>query len=399
MTTLKRTISLPFLACYGLGTILGAGIYVLVGKVAGLAGLFAPISFLLAAIIAGFTAVSYAELSARLPKSAGEAAYVYAAVKKRWVASGIGWLIIFTGVVSAATIANGFVGYLNIFVQIEPWLAMTLLIGALGLLAFWGIGESIAVVTVITLLEVFGLLLVLWVGRHSLLTLPDRIDELIPSLSLENFSGIALGGFLAFYAYIGFEDMVNIAEEVKEPEKNLPRGIFLALGISTLLYLLVGVVAVLAIPLSDLAASDAPLALIITREAAMSPTIIGLISLFAVVNGALVQIIMASRVAYGMAMQGFAFSCLGHVNERTQTPALATAVVAIAVLIFALGFPLITLAKATSFIILLVFSFVNLSLIILKKREPRADLVSYPSWVPVVGFVLCIGLLVTSVAA
>jgi len=393
MSELKRAITLPFLTCYGLGTILGAGIYVLIGKVAGLAGMHTPFAFLLAAIIAGFTAVSYAELSARLPKSAGEAVYVYEATRKRWLAIIVGWMIIFTGVVSAATIANGFVGYLHLFIPIQPWIAITLLVLSLGILALWGITESIAVATAITLIEVFGLFIVLWAAGDSLWTLPERYHEITPSLDMSSTVGIGLGGFLAFYAYIGFEDMVNIAEEVKQPEVNLPRSIFIALGISSFLYVLIALVAVLAIPIEDLVHSEAPLALIVSQKGGISPTTIGLISLFAVVNGALVQIIMASRVAYGMARQGLAHHRLGKVHDHTQTPVFATILVTSITLILALGFPLVTLAKTTSFVILIIFALVNSSLIFLKIREPRNDLPSYPLWFPVMGCFLCIGLL------
>ena len=234
----------------------------LVGKVADTAGLYAPIAFLIAALLAGLTGLSYAELAARHPKSAGEAVYVEDGLRWRPLSILVGFLIILTGIVSAATIANGFVGYLHVFVAVPDWLAITLLVFLLGGLAAWGIDESVMAATFITLVEVGGLLLILAVAGGSLAELPARLPELIPPPDGIVWQGILLGAFLAFYAFIGFEDMVNVAEEVKEPTRNLPLAILIAIGVSTLLYLLVALVAVLALPPAELAQSRAPLALI-----------------------------------------------------------------------------------------------------------------------------------------
>ena len=397
--TLKRSLSLPLITFYGLGTILGAGIYVLVGKVAGIAGLYAPLAFAISAIIALFTGFSYAELSSRYPLSAGEATYAEEAFSLRWLSAAVGWSVVLTGVVSAATIVNGFMGYLRIFVQLPDWLAVTVLVIGLGLLAAWGISESVGTAAIITLVEVLGLLIVLFVAGDSLVTLPDRWRELIPPVEGDAWFGILLGAFLAFYAFIGFEDMVNVAEEVKDPSRNLPLAILLAIGISTILYILVSLVAVLSLPLELLVKSDAPLATIVEEKSGGSPILISLISLVAVVNGALVQIIMGSRVVYGMGCQRMAPRIFADVNPRTQTPILATASVTLIVLVLALWLPLVTLAKATSFIILIIFALMNLSLFRLKLRgEPHpAGVASYPLFIPAVGFLLCVGLLVLQI--
>ena len=395
-TSLRRSLSLPLITFYGLGTILGAGIYVLIGKIAGIAGIYSPFAFLLAAIVAFFTAFSYAELSARYPLSAGAALYVEKAFSKRCLSAILGWSVVLTGIVSAGTMVNGFVGYLNIFIQLPPWLSITVLVLGLGLLAAWGINESVITAAVITLIEVSGLILVLFMAGDSLSQLPERWRELVPPLSGSVWLSIALGAFLAFYAFIGFEDMVNVAEEVKDPSRNLPLSILLALSIATLLYMLIALVSVLALPLDLLAGSDAPLATIIEHQGKHSPAIISLISLFAVVNGALVQIIMASRLVYGMSKQGMAPGLFNDVNPRTRTPIRATILITLLILVLALWLPLVALAKATSFIILLVFTVVNLSLCRLKLRgEPTPEgVVNYPIVIPAVGFLLCLGLLV-----
>lgn len=394
---LQRRLGLYLLTFYGLGNILGAGIYVLIGKVVGMAGLYAPVSFLIAAVIAGATAFSYAELSARLPFSAGEAIYMENALGKRWLSLMTGLLIALAGMVSAATIARGFVGYLDVFVTIPPFIVITLLLLALGTLAAWGIAQSVMFAAALTLLGIFGLLLVIFVAGDSLSQLPARLPELIPPAEPLLWQGIFMGAFLAFYAYIGFEDMVNVAEEVKDPQRTLPYAIMLALLISTLLYLLVSLVAVLSVPADELARSDAPLALIYQHVTGREPVLITQIALFAVVNGALIQIIMSSRILYGMAAQGWLpvrLSALARIHPVTRTPLLATGVVTVAVLLMALWLPMLTLARITSFIVLVVFVLVNLALFILKRRDPHPQgVMVYPLWLPIMALVLTVLLL------
>lgn len=394
-TELKRSLPLPLITFYGLGTIIGAGIYVLIGKVAGLAGMYAPFAFALAAIIAAFTAISYAELSARYPRSAGEAAYVEEAFHRRLLSGITGWSVVLIGIVSSATLANGFVGYLQVFVHTPHWLAIATLVIALGLLAAWGISQSVWVATLTTVLELFGLLLVLVLAGDGLTDLPHRWPELIPPLRVGAWLDIMLATFLAFYAFIGFEDMVNVAEEVKNPQRNLPLAIFIALIATTVIYVLIALVAVLAMTPEALARSDAPLVSLIEHSGHQSVVSgIGLIGLVAVTNGALIQIIMASRVVYGMARQGIAPMAFAAVNARTQTPIRATLAVALVILLLALWLPLVKLAEATSFITLIVFALINLALWRLKVRAPHPPgIVRYPLWVPITGFALCIGLL------
>jgi len=393
--TLKRSLSLPLITFYGLGTIIGAGIYVLIGVVASKAGMFSPLAFLLAAFIAGFTAFSYAELTSRLPRSAGEAVYFQEAFGKRWLSSTIGWAVVAIGLVSAATIANGFVGYLEFFVQTPGWIAITCLVISLGLIAAIGISQSVWMATVITLIELGGLIFVLAVAGNNFDQLPERLPELIPSLDASTWNGIFIGAFLAFYAFIGFEDMVNVAEEVKNAPRTLPKAIIIALVISTILYLAIALVAVLAVPIDDLASSTAPLALIVENNVETgsynSTLLISAISLIAVVNGALIQIIMASRVMYGMGNTGLAPRSLAKIHPRTQTPLFATGLTVLAVLILALWLPLVTLAQITSFITLSIFAGVNLALIKLKFRTPIiSGVMHYPLWVPIMGALLSI---------
>ena len=386
---LRRALNVAFLTFYGLGTILGAGIYVLVGKIAGIAGLYAPVAFLVAGIVAAATAFSYAELSARYPKCAGEAVYVQEGFGLRPLSLAVGLLLVVSGLVSSATLVNGFVGYLDIFVEWPGWMVIALIVAGLGALATWGIKESAIVATVVTLIEIAGLFLILAVSAESLATFPARLPELLPPFETAAWAAIAAAAFLAFYAFIGFEDMVNVAEEVRDPRHAMPRAILLAMVVASALYLLIATAAVLALPAAELAATDAPLALIFERETGQAPVVIALISLFAVVNGALVQIIKCARVLYGMSEAGWLPRWLGRVHARRRTPHYATALVTVALLVLALWLPLVTLAKATSFTVLIVFTLIHITLLRVKRLEPAPPGVrAYPAWIPAAGFVL-----------
>jgi len=384
---LKRVLSLPLVTFYGLGNILGAGIYVLIGKVVAHAGAFAPISFLIASLLACLTALSYAELAARYPLSAGEAVYVQEGIGIDVLSALVGLLIVLAGVVSAATILRGFVGYLQVFIPVPGVVVIPLLALVLGGLAAWGIAESVMVAAFITVVEIAGLLLVIWVAAPIMVTIDPALFDFTPLLEGDVWYGIFIGGFLAFYAFIGFEDMVNVAEEVRQPGRNLPRAILLALIVSTLLYFLVAVVAIASVPPADLADSDAPLAFLYREITGRNPVVISLISMFAVINGALIQIIMASRVCYGMSRKRWLPSLFGRVHAVTRTPVVATVSVALLVLVMALWLPVETLAKATSYFLLMVFTLVNLSLWRLKRSSIHPEgVIRIPLWVPVAGF-------------
>lgn len=390
-TKLSRSLSLPLITLYGIGTIVGGGFYALVGKVAAEAGMYTPIAFLVAALVGLVTALSYGELSARYPVSAGESQYVQEAFRQRWLSTTVGWLVIATGIVSAATLANAFVGFFQDLIEIPTSLGVTAIVLVLGGVAVWGITESAILATVITCIEVGGILYIIGSGRGYLAELPDRLHELIPPFSLAPWPGIVFGAFLAFYALIGFEDMVNLAEEVKRPKRNLPLALVLALGVAGSLYLVATTVAVLALAPEELAASRTPMARVVGAETGDSSLGMSLVSMLAGVNGALVQLIMAARILYGMAMKQNAPALFTKVAPRTHTPIRATVVMTLAVLGFALWLPLVSLAKLTSGIILLVFTLVNLSLVVLKLRgaTKAEDVPDRPLWVPVLGFVIC----------
>ena len=385
--TLKRALSLPLVTFYGLGNILGAGIYVLVGKVVGYAGMYAPLSFLIAALLASLSAFAYAELSARFPFSAGEAVYVQEGIGIESISRLVGLLIVLAGVVSAATILRGFTGYLQVFFAVHDATVLLVLSLLLGAIAAWGISESVLIAALITLIEVAGLLIIIGVASPELIQLQAVAADFSPLAEFDVWQGIFIGGFLAFYAFIGFEDMVNVAEEVQHPRRNLPLAILIALAFSSVLYFLVALAAVTSVSGTQLAASDAPLAFLYQQITGKEPVLITLISMLAVINGALIQIIMASRVCYGMGKKHWLPSVFAQVHATTRTPVFATGIVALLVLIMALWLPLETLAKVTSYFLLVVFSLINLSLWRLKRDRPHpAGIIRVPIWVPVSGF-------------
>ncbi|MDH5395737.1 MAG: amino acid permease [Gammaproteobacteria bacterium] len=378
-------MTLPLLVFYGIGTILGAGIYVLVGKVAGEAGMYTPFSFMLAALLAGFSAFSYAELAARYPKSAGEAVYIEKGFGIQKLSVLVGLMIVTVGIVSVAALAHGFAGYLKVFFDLSSVWVITVLVLIIGAICAWGIAQSVILASVLTIVEVIGLLIILYVGKEAFIILPEKLPVMLPPTDSVVWLGIFMGSFVAFYAYLGFEDIVNVAEEAINPVKNIPMAIVISLIVTTVFYILISLVAVILIAPHELSASDAPLAMLFEKVTGQSPVIITIISLISVVNGALVQVIMASRVLYGMSNQQWLPEKIGKINPVTHTPVNATLLITVLILIFALILPLLSLAKITSFITLLIFMLINVALIKIKLTKKYYTGFTVPIWVPVTG--------------
>jgi amino acid transporter len=347
---------------YGLGTTVGAGIYALVGEIAGVSGYLAPWAFLTAALLAGFTAYSYAQLSARFPRAAGAALYVEEGLRLKRLALLVGMLVVVAGVVSSAALLNGFVGYLQQFIALER--AMIILIAGVLLcaVALWGISESVWVAGTISIVEVLGLVWITILAAQAADVSHMDVAVFVPNLAWEDWSAVFAGAVLAFYAYIGFEDMVEVAEEVKDVRKNLPRAIMLTLVLSTIIYIGLICSTVLAVGPERLAQSTAPLADVYRHLTGDDPSLISFIGLFAIINGALIQVIMASRVIYGLASRGHLPGVFARVNQRTRTPVPATLSAGAAVVALALTGTLAGLAELTAVTMLCVFALVNFSL-------------------------------------
>ncbi|MCP4122329.1 MAG: amino acid permease [Bacteroidetes bacterium] len=394
--TLKRSLTLPLLVLYGVGTILGVGIYVLLGKIAGEAGMYAYLSFIISAAIAGFTGLSYGELAARIPKSAGEVNFVQEAFHKRFISMIVGWMIVLSAIVSTSTIVNGYVGYVHVFSPIPSWIIIIFITCLLGGIAIWGITQSAVAIATITIIEILGLIFVIAIAGSHLSELPERYHEFIPDGSPGAWTGIFMGAFLAFFAFIGFEDLVNVAEEAKDPRRDIPKAIIYSLVISTFLYIIIAVIGSLGLSPEQLNESKAPLADMLAQKGKNYPIVISAIGLVAIINGVLVQIVMGSRVMYGMADSGLAPAILGRIHPRTRTPVISTCLIIVVILILALSFPLESLAKSTNFILLSVFTLVNISLIFLKIRQPDKDINHYKVHIaiPFIGAILTSGLLI-----
>ncbi len=365
-TSLARKISLPLLTFYGLGTILGAGIYVLIGEVSLRAGQYAPLSFIVASCIAGITAYSFARLSSMFPKSAGEAAYAFEAFNNRSVSSLVGIAVVLIGTVSAATMIKGFAGYFIVLLQVPEHIVIIGIIILITVFAIWGISQSLIIASCITIIEVLGLLFVI----YAVIDLNELKNYSLPESNsiLPNSTVILYAAFISFYAYIGFEDIVNIAEETINPTKIVPLAITLSLVFSTLLYIALSTSCTIFIPASVFNTSSAPLVSIVEYKG-YNPLIIALVSMIAIINGALVQLIMASRVLYGMAEQKLFLPIFKSVNTKTHTPILATVTIAAILMILVTIFDLLTLAEFTSAITLIIFIVVQTSLLYLSIQK------------------------------
>ena len=400
-TKLKRSLNLPLLVLYGLGTTIGAGIYVLVGAAAGRAGIYAPWAFLFAAIAIAPTAASYGELAGRYPVSSGEAAFVEGGFRSKFISGFVGWLVIISGIVASAAVAIGCVGYIRSIVDL-PWgVTVAAVVFIVGLIAAWGIMESVLVAAFFTIIEAGGLIVLIIAGFFSSQpSMAESVINLPPTSDIVIWLGIANAGLLAVFAFIGFEDMVNVAEETKSPKTTLPWAVFLTLLITTLLYTLVTIVAVRAVPVAELTGSSAPLALVFYRLTDISPFAISLIAIFATLNTILVQIIMVSRVIYGMSNQHTMPAFLGKVSAVTHTPLIATGVVTVVTLVLALGFELENLADLTALFVLGIWALANIALVLIKIRREAAPKNGFvvPIWVPLLGTVFSVGLILISIA-
>lgn len=375
---LKRRIGLGLLTAYGVGIMVGAGIYVLVGAVAADAGVWAPVSFLLAGLIAAPTALSYAEFSTRLPEAAGEAIFVAKGLNVPVLALIVGLTIVAAGTVSAAAVLRGGAGYLTSVTDF-PFDATVVFMGLILLaIATIGVLESLAVAALFTAIEVLGLALVVFAGFSA-----EPVESFAAPEGLV-WSGVAAGAVLAFFAFIGFEDLVNMAEEVSSPERVMPRAILLSLLITSLLYALVSFAAVRAVPLEMLRQSEQPLALVWSEARGGSAALLSAIAVAAALNGVLAQIVMASRVLFGLGKRSESLAIFHHAHPRFGTPVLATALIGAAVIVGALLLPVADLAGATSTLLLAVFVLVNAALIAMKRKVPGAPF-EVPMAVPVFG--------------
>lgn len=365
-TRLNPTLGLPMLTFYGTGMILGAGIYSIIGEAAGRTGEPLWAGFALAAIAAFLTAFSYAELSTMFPKAGAEFVYLSRAFTSQpWFGSTVGALMAFAGSSTAAAVAVAFAGYLRAFVDVPTTLIAALMILTFTAVAIVGVRASGWVTAISTLIEAGGLVLVIALGLQS----PD-FGRALAALPHEGMIG---GAALIIFAFFGFENIVSLAEEARNPQRDLPRAIFLSVGIATVLYILVALAAVALLDPEKLAASQAPLLDAAKTQAPRAAVILGGVALFSTANTALISIIGASRILYGMGDAGAAPSAFKRVLPKRKTPWVTTLISAgVALALLPLD-QLSTIASLSSYATLLAFTGVNFALIRLRSQQPSLE--------------------------
>ncbi|WP_440098299.1 APC family permease [Streptosporangium sp. H16] len=390
--SLKRVIGRKVLLLFVVGDILGAGIYALVGKVAGHVGgaLWAP--FLVAFVLAALTATAYAELVGKYPQAAGAALYANKAFNIPFVTFIVAFAVLMSGITSASAAARAFGGdYLGEFVTLPVVVGAFVFLGLITLVNFAGISESIKVNVVLTIIEAFGLLVIIAIGIFALVSGdgdPARALEFHPANGA--FLGVLGGTALAFYALLGFEDSVNLAEEAKEPQRDFPRALFGGLTIAAIIYMGVAFTATMLVDTKTLTDSSGPLLEVVkVAGLAFPPKLFALIALLAVGNTALINMLMASRLVYGMAREGIVPRVFAAVHPTRSTPWVAIVfTVGVAAVLVATG-DVGGLADTTVLLLLCVFTLVNVAVLLLRKDRVDHDHFRAPSWMPVLGAVVC----------
>jgi len=354
------------LTMYGVGLILGAGIYVLIGEAAGFAGNSMWISFLLGTVVAIFAGLSYAELSALYPKAAAEYTFVKNAFKNHFFGFIIGWLTAITSIIVAATVALGFGGYLTQFVDLPITIGAILLIGILSIVNFIGIKESAWANTIFALITAAGLVLIIFLGFTI-----EPVESVDYFEAPNGTTGIILAFVLIFFAFIGFEDMANVAEEVKRPRKTIPRAIILSIVITGVIYILVSLSVVRILNWEELAASSAPLADVAHSVLGINGSVtLSLIALFATASTVLITLVAGARILYGMAKSNSLPQILSRIHPKTKTPWIAVIVILITSVGFSFVGDIVIIANIVVFAVVITFAAINLAVIVLRYTEP-----------------------------
>lgn len=363
--SLRRAAGLFQVVAYGVGNIVGAGVYVLVGDAAGLAGGLLWLAFLAGAVIALFSGLSYAELASMYPRAASEYVYVGRAYGNRLLSFLTEWIMLITELVAAAAVSIGFAGYFSsIFPVPELPVALVLLV-VLTIVAVGGVGGSFRLNTVLSIVAIGGLLIVIGAGL-------DKLGTVSYTFSPNGLSGVIGAAVLVFFAFIGFDNMSNISEETKRPEKTVPRGLLIAVTVTTVAYGLVGLAVVSLVPWRELSMSAAPLAYAVSVD--LGPAayyLLSSIALLTTLNTVLVLLIVSSRIIYGMGREGALPRVLGRIDKRTSTPIVASVIALFVALSFLPLGKIDVVAKITSFGSLLTFTLVNLSLLHLRRVAPH----------------------------
>ncbi len=368
---LKRELTLLSATFYGIGIILGAGIYALIGQAAGIAGNDMWISFLVAAILAAFTGLSYAELSSMFPKSGAEYIYTFTAFRKRSLSFIVGWLFIVSGIVASATVALGFSGYFTRVFYLGPIMLVPIaiiLIAVLSLINYWGMKETSNFNIIATLMEMSGLFIIIFLGIGFLTNF--TVDVSITHLT-SNIYPILAAAALIFFAFIGFEDVVNVAEETKKAKKIIPKALVIAIFITAIIYVLVAISSLAILGPEALAASNAPLADVAAAAAGSEMLyIMAILAMASTINTVLLLLVVGSRFMYGMARWNVLPKKLSKIHKHRNTPYYSIALTGIVTAALTLGGDILSVAEITTMSIFIIFIFVNASVIKLRFSMP-----------------------------
>ncbi len=397
---LKRAITPKLLLLFIVGDILGGGIYALVGEVGGEVGGAIWAAFALALVMALFTAGSYAELVSKFPHAGGAALYVNRAFGNRVPGRLFSFLVAFavmaSGVTSAAALASAFGGdYLSVFLDVDTVIAALVLLALIAAVNLRGISESVKLNVGFTVVEVGGLVLIMIISAVALGNGDAEIGRAFEFKEGSSiFAATLAGAALAFYALIGFEDSVNVAEEAQDPRRTYPKVLFGGLAIAGTIYLLVTIGASAVVPTADLAASDGPLLEVVKQgPLGIDPKVFSAIGLLALSNGALINLIMASRLLYGMSKENVMPSPLGEVLSERRTPWVSILFVTALAGILVITGNLEKLADTTVALLVVVFAIVNVTVLILRRDEVEHDHFRVPWPLPVIGVGISIALL------
>jgi APA family basic amino acid/polyamine antiporter len=363
MVKLERSLGIFEVTMMSIGIILGAGIYVVIGEAAGLTGNSVWLSFIIGAIVATFTGLSYAELSSRFPKAGAEYVYVQNSFGKNlaWL---VGWLLIAGNIIGAATVALGFSNYFSALFQtpIIPIAIVSLLF--CGIILILGIKETASVTIIFTIIEAIGLFIIIFIGLQKF----GDVDY----LQLTNgIKGIVEGGVLIFFSYIGFQSITRLSEETKNPEKNIPKAILISIIVTTIIYIFVAIAAVSVIPGQELALEGAPLARIAeTAFGQNSFIILSAIALFSTFNTVLMMLLSGSRLVYGISKEKALPKIFSVVSKKTLSPWVAIVGVVLFSIFFLFIGDLKSIANLTNFTVFSVFIVVNSTLIYYRVKKP-----------------------------
>lgn len=387
---LNRALGLPILTFYGTGMILGAGIYSIIGQAAGIAGESLWQGFLLAGIAALLTALSYAELATMYPTAGAEYTYLRRAFSsQRWFAATIGIVVIFAGCASAATVALAFASYLQYFIALPRFAVASVVLIIFTGINIMGIRQSSWTNAIFTVIEVLGLVIFIWLGWSQ----PEFGEALFTAPTLATVSSAAL----IIFAFLGFENIVSLAEETKDPEKNIPRAILLSLFVSTLLYILVSLAALALMSPEQLSQTESALLDASLKSSRGLAGVLGGIALFSTANTVLIGLVTSSRIIYGISKDNSLPRVLSNTLKKQKTPWIA-ALIALLATVLLLPFGKVeTLASIASFTTMIVFVAINLALVRLRRKEPHKNrpfripfAIGHVPILPVLGIGVCV---------